>query len=57
MNTQVHLLSQSYALKHLNIIKAYIKDGVYCILIQIAGEKKVYKYPLCNIFRIVEDYE
>jgi hypothetical protein len=51
MTVKVHLLSQSQAMVFENVINAYTKDGLYCIL---KSDKTVSKFPLCNIFRIDE---
>lgn len=48
----VHLVSQSHPIKHTRVDNTYTKDGMYCLLI----DGKVVKYPLCNIFRVVENY-
>ena len=53
MHIQVHLLSQSQPIHYREAINAYTKDGVYCIL---TSEKMVHKFPLQNIFRIIETY-
>jgi hypothetical protein len=50
---EVHLLSQSHPVEHINPANAYTKDGLFCVYTEF---NKVYKYPLVNIFRIIEDY-
>ena len=52
MTIWVHLLSQSKPMGVDNVENAYVKDGMYCIL----SEGSVVKYPLCNIFRVIEEY-
>lgn len=52
MNVKVHLLSQSQPVER-SAVNTYTKDGLYCVFLE-SGE--VEKYPLCNIFRAVEDY-
>lgn len=56
MKVKVHMLSQSQPVEFIkdNVTNTYTKDGLFCIYIQ--EENKVYKYPLCNIFVIKEDY-
>jgi len=52
MIVSVHLLSQAKPVTHDNVKNAYTKDGLYCIMTK-CGEK-IYKYPLINIFRVIE---
>ena len=35
-----------------NVEKAYVEDGMYCIL----KEGSTIRYPLRNIFRVIEEY-
>lgn len=49
MIVEIHLLSQSNPITR-TPINTYTKDGLYCIQL----ENKVEKYPLINIFRIIE---
>jgi hypothetical protein len=36
---------------------AYCEDVMYCVL-AIEGDKEiVHKYPVCSLFRVIEDYE
>ena len=51
MKVEVHLISQSKPILHEGIVNAYIKSGMYCLLFT---DNKVYKYPMINIFRVVE---
>lgn len=39
-----------------NAINAYTKGNMYCVLIEKDGKRVTHKYPLCSIFRIIEDY-
>ena len=49
---EVHLLSQSRPIERSTSVKnTYTKEGMYCIMFL---DGKVEKYPLCNIFRVVE---
>lgn len=48
----VHLLSQAKPVVHENIKNAYTKDGLYCLMCK---DGTVYKYPLVNIFRVIEN--
>ena len=51
MTIQIWLLETSQPITH-TAENAYTKGGLYCVKV----EELVYKYPLCNIFRIVETY-
>jgi hypothetical protein len=52
MDIKIHLQSQSKSIDYTNIKNAYTKDGMYCVYqVDI-----VHKYPLVNIFRVVETY-
>ena len=46
----VHLLSQSQPIKRNDVINTYTKDGMFCVQL----EEKVEKYPLCNLYNVVE---
>jgi hypothetical protein len=53
MKIKVHLLSQSRSIEYLDVKNTYTKDGLYCLYLK---DNQVHKYPLCNIFRVEEDY-
>lgn len=53
MKIKVHLLSQSKEIEHNDVKNAYTKDGLYCLYLESG---LVYKYPMVNIFRIIENY-
>lgn len=50
---KIHLLSQSEPQKFIGIKNTYTKDGMYCIMLI---DEVVYKYPMVNIFRVIETY-
>jgi len=52
MKIWLHLSSCTKPMGIDNVENAYVKDGMYCIL----SEGSVVKYPLCNIFRVIEEY-
>ena len=35
---------------------AYTKGNMYCIMFIKDGKRITHKYPLCSLFRVVEDY-
>jgi hypothetical protein len=51
MKSEVHLTSQSKPIVHKDVLNAYIKNGMYCLLFE---DMSVYKYPMINIFRVIE---
>lgn len=52
MKVSIHMMNTSQAIEH-EYKNCYQKGDLYCVL-SIDG--MVYKYPIVNIFRIVEDY-
>ena len=54
MKIQIHLLSQSKPIDYKEVKNAYTKDGMYCIYMK---NDIVHKYPMVNIFRVVENYK
>jgi hypothetical protein len=38
-------------------INAYTKGPMYCVLFNKDGKRATHKFPIINIFRVVEDYE
>jgi hypothetical protein len=53
MKIKVHLLSQSKPIEYEDVKNAYTKSVLYCVYLK---NNQVHKYPLCNVFRIEEDY-
>lgn len=51
MLIHVHMINQALPTKRGNVVNAYTKDNLYCLLLDDGNVKK---YPLCNIFEIVE---
>lgn len=39
-----------------DVLNAYTKGPLYCVLFEKDGERKTHKFPLCSIFRVIEDY-
>ena len=54
MTIKIHLLSQSHPIVMNDVVNTYTKDGMYCILTM---DNLVYKYPMTNIFRVIENYQ
>ncbi len=39
-----------------DVINAYTKGSMYCVLFEKDGERITHKYPLCSLFRVEEAY-
>lgn len=52
MKLKVHLLSQARPIEYEDVTNEYTKDGLFCVYMGTV----VHKYPLVNIFRVVEEY-
>lgn len=37
-------------------MNAYTKGLMYCVLFEKDGKQITHKYPLCSLFRVIEDY-
>jgi len=37
-------------------LNAYTKGPMYCVLFEKDGARVTHKFPLCSLFRVVEDY-
>lgn len=53
ITVKVHLKAQSQPVPHMSVVNTYTKDGLFCVL---ESDDYVYKYPVIDIFRVVEDY-
>lgn len=55
---EVHLQSQSFPLLIDHVMNCYEKGQFYCVVVlDTNGKRKVQKYPIANIFRILEEYD
>ena len=52
MEVSIQLKESSQPIKH-EFINTYTKGQLYCVY---THDQRTYKYPLSNIWRIVEDY-
>jgi len=65
----VHLKTQSQPIAHNNVLNTYQKGDFYCVYVAGAiirasdgsvplatGDEKTYKYPIGDIFRVIEEY-
>jgi len=56
MKVQIQRNETSLPHVYEDAINAYTKGNLYCVLIEVNGERVTHKYPLCSIFRVIEDY-
>lgn len=52
-SVMIHMNSQSKPIEYNNVVNSYTKDNMYCVY---TSEGMIYKYPACNIFRVIETY-
>ena len=55
MKVEIQLKETSQPLVHI-AFNTYEKGSLYCVFVRGENAEKVYKYPIENIFRVVEDY-
>ena len=51
MRVEVHLYSQSLPVVHEQVRNTYIKEGLFCVMME---NGRVWKFPTLHIFRIME---
>ncbi len=56
MRIEVQREESSLPIVYDDVLNAYTKGKLYCILFEKDGERKTHKYPISSIFRVVEDY-
>lgn len=56
MNIKIQRNETSQELPYENVINAYTKGNMYCVLFEKDGKRVVHKYPLSSLFRVIEDY-
>ena len=58
MKVEIQRNETSQPLVYENVINAYTKGLLFCVLFDTGkGERRVHKFPLCSIFRVIEDYQ
>jgi hypothetical protein len=58
MNIEIQLKPQSWGMFYNRVMNTYEKGSFYCICILTENsERKVHKYPIKDIFRVIEDYD
>ena len=56
MKIEIQRNETSLPIEYDNVINAYTKGQMYCVLFEKDGHRKTHKFPLCSIFRVIEDY-
>ena len=54
MTIRVHLKETSQEITHNDVTNTYQKGSFFCVFTK--KDNQVYKYPIANIFRVIEDY-
>lgn len=57
MKIEIQRNETSLPIVYQDVINAYTKGPMYCILFAKDGDVVAHKYPLCSIFRVIEQYE
>ena len=56
MQIEIQRNETSQPIVYENILNAYTKGPMYCVMF-VKDEKRItHKYPLCSLFRVIEDY-
>ena len=56
-NLEIQLEKSSLPIVYDNVINAYTKGNLYCVLFVNSDKKRVtHKFPFINIFRVIENY-
>lgn len=55
MEVKIYLKETSQEILHTDVKNCYTKGLLYCVYSEKNNE--IFKYPLTNIFRIIESYE
>ena len=56
MRIEIQRNETSQPLVYENAMNAYTKGNMYCILLEKDEKRVTHKYPLCSLFRVIEDY-
>ena len=56
MKIEIQRNETSYPIVYENVENAYTKGNMYCIMFIKDKKRVTHKYPLCSLFRVVEDY-
>ncbi|RVN04628.1 hypothetical protein [Sinorhizobium meliloti] len=56
MKIEIQRNESSQPLVYEGVINAYTKGPMYCVMFEKEGQRVTHKFPLCSLFRIIEDY-
>ena len=56
MKIEIQRNETSYPIYYEDVVNAYTKGNMYCILFIKDNKKVIHKYPLISLFRVVEGY-
>ena len=56
MNVEIQRNETSKPIIYDNVENSYTKGLMYCILFIKDGLRVTHKYPMCSLFRVIEDY-
>ena len=57
MRIEIQREESSYPIVYENVINAYTKGLLYCVLFERNGKRVIHKFPIASLFRMVEDYD
>lgn len=56
MRIEIQRNETSQPIVYNTVLNAYTKGPMYCVMFEKDGERVTHKYPLCSLFRVIEDY-
>jgi hypothetical protein len=56
MRIEIQRNEASQPLVYENVENAYTKGPMYCVMFVKDGQRVTHKFPLCSLFRVIEDY-
>ena len=56
MKVEIQRNETSHPIIYDEVINAYTKGNLYCVLFLKDKKRTTHKYPLGSIFRVIEDY-
>ena len=56
MQIEIQRNETSLPIAYDKTINAYTKGGMYCVLLEKNSKRVTHIYPLCSLFRVIENY-
>ena len=56
MKIEIQRNETSQPLEYNDVINAYTKGPMYCVMFEKEGKRVTHKFPLISLFRVIEDY-